>query len=118
LLFFWNNLGIGTDQERLQRTREIAAKASAIEPNSAEAHTALSYCRFLERDWQGVEAEIARAVKANPKSAVARGLYSFYLTLLERFEEAHRQAQLAEQLESPEAFRLTAIVAAFPYMGE
>jgi tetratricopeptide (TPR) repeat protein len=118
MLYVWNTLGISTDQERLQRTREIAAKASAIEPNSAEAHTALSCCRFLERDWNGVEAEIARAVKANPKLAVARGLHSFYLTILERFDEAHREAQLAEQLEPPEAFRLTAIVAAFPYMGE
>jgi tetratricopeptide (TPR) repeat protein len=118
MLYVWDNIGILTDQERLQRTREIAARASAIEMNSAEAHTALSFCRFLERDWQGVEAEIALAVKANPKLAIARYMDSFYLTLLERFDEAHREAQLAEQLESPEAARLTAIVAAFPYMGE
>jgi len=118
MLYVWNTLGIPTDQERLERTREIAAKASAIEPNSAEAHTALSSCRFLERDWNGVEAEIALAVKANPKLAVTRGLYSFYLAMLERFDEAHREAQLAEQLEPTEAFRLTAIIAAFPYIGE
>src|SRR5205085_378002 len=118
LLYVWNCLGIGTDQERLQKTREMAAKASAIEPNSAEAHTALSYCRFLERDWQGAISEIEQAIKANPKMATARGLYSFYLTILERFDEAHRQAQLAEQLEPPGAFRLTGIVAVFPYMGE
>jgi serine/threonine protein kinase len=118
IIYVWNCLGISTDQERLQKTREIAAKASAIDINSAEAHTALSCCRFLERDWKGVEAEIAQAVKANPKLAVARDLYSFYLTMLERFDEAHREAQLAEQLEPPEAFRLTAIVAAFPYIGE
>jgi len=66
--------------------------------NSAEAHTALSYCRFLERDWKGVEAEIALAVKANPKLAIARYMDSFYLTLLERFDEAHREAHWPSNL--------------------
>jgi serine/threonine protein kinase/Tfp pilus assembly protein PilF len=118
MLYVWNCIGAATEQERLTNTRHFAASAAAIEPNSAEAHLALSYCRFLERDWRGAEAEIVRAIKANPKLAIARDIYSFYLTILERFAEAHREAQLAESLESPEAARVTSIVAAFPYQGE
>jgi hypothetical protein len=119
MLYIWNLLpDMTTDQKRLERTREIAAKAAAIDPNSAEAHIALSACRFLERDWTGAEAEIVRAIAANPKLAVARDIYSFYLTILERFPEAHQQAEIAEQLEPPQAYRVTAIIAAFPYMGE
>ena len=106
------------DQRKVPEAIEEFRRALTLEPNSAEAHTALSSCRFLERDWNGVEAEIALAVKANPKLAVTRGLYSFYLAMLERFDEEHREAQLAEQLEPTEAFRLTAIIAAFPYIGE
>ena len=118
MLYVWNCIGAATDQERLTNTRHFAASAAAIEPNSAEAHLTLSYCRFLRRDWRGAEAEIVQAIKANPKLAIARDIYSFYLTILERFDEAHREAQLAETLESPEAARVTSVVAAFPYMGE
>lgn len=118
-LYVWSMLpGLTSDAQRLEQTRAIAAKAAAVDANSAEAYAARSWCRFLERDWPGAEAEIVRAIKRNPKLAVARDIYSFYLTILERFEEAHRQAQVAEQLEPPESARVTAIVAAFPYMGE
>jgi serine/threonine protein kinase len=118
-VYLWNLLpDMTTDQKRLERLKAIAAKATAIDPNSAEAHAALSGCRLMERDWPGAESEIVRAIWANPKLAIARDIYCIYLTLLERFDEAHRQAEIAEQLEPPDAARVTAIVGAFPYMGE
>ena len=118
MLYVWNYIGAATDQERMTNCALFAAKTAAMDPNSAEAHITLSYCHFLERDWQGAEGEIVRAIKANPKSAIAHDIYSFYLTILERFDEAHREAQVAESLEPPEAARVSAIVAAFPYQGE
>jgi len=35
LLYVWNYIGARTDQERLEKSREIASRASAIDPNSA-----------------------------------------------------------------------------------
>jgi tetratricopeptide (TPR) repeat protein len=120
-MYVWNLLpDMTNDQNRLERVKDIAAKAKAIDPGTAEAHAALSVSHFLERDWKGAEREIQEAIRLNPNLAIARDLYSFYLTILERFPEAHREAEAAEELQGlrPDARRVTAIVAAFPYMGE
>ena len=116
-LYIWCFLpGITNDQVRLQQTKKFATKAMAINPESAEFHIALSWCKFLERDWRGAEDEIVHAIKLNPDLAIPHDVRSFYLTMLDRFDEAHREADRAEELE-PSA-RATAIVAAFPFMGE
>jgi tetratricopeptide (TPR) repeat protein len=75
-------------------------------------------CHFLERDWGGAEAEVVRALERNPNLAIAHDLYTFYLSCLERFEEAHREARRAEALEPPGSVRVTAIIGAFPYISE
>jgi tetratricopeptide (TPR) repeat protein len=118
-LHVWGMLpGDSSDPERLQQMRAIYSKAVAIDPNSAEAHIALSFSHFLERDWRGAESEVVRAIARNPKLAIPHDLYTFYLECLERFEEAHREARRAEALEPPGSLRLTAIVGAWPYIGE
>jgi tetratricopeptide (TPR) repeat protein len=66
---------------RLERVREIADKALAINPNSPEGHTALSWCRFLERDWRGAEEAIRKAIKLNSDFALAHDIYCFYLSM-------------------------------------
>jgi tetratricopeptide (TPR) repeat protein len=117
-LYVWYILPGTNSQERLERTKELAAKAMAVDPKSAEAHVALSFCHFLERDWRGAESEIVRAIRRNPNLALAHDLYAFYLACLERFDESHREAQRAEALEPPGSLRVTAIVGAFPYIAE
>src|SRR5438477_5563491 len=115
-VYGWDLIGIATEQERLKAVQPMADKLMAIAPASAECHAALSLCSFVERDWHGAEEQMAKAIQINPKLPIARVMYSFYLTMLGRFDEAHRQAQQAEELE-PSA-RATAIVAAWPFMGE
>jgi tetratricopeptide (TPR) repeat protein len=118
-LYTWNILsGVDTEQERHRRTQEIAEKALAINPDQAEGHAALSWTRFLERDWHGAEAEVVQALKSNPDLAIAHDMYCFYLTLLGRTAEARREGQRAEQLEPPGSKRVTALIAAFPLMAE
>jgi serine/threonine protein kinase len=118
-LYTWLMLpGITNDQIRFQKVKEIADRALAIDANAAERHTALSLCRFLERNWRGAEEEIRRAIQLNPNHAIAHYLYSYYLTLQLRTEEARREGQRAEELEPPAADRVAAVVAAWPYMAE
>jgi serine/threonine protein kinase len=118
-LYTWNILsGVDSEQERHRRTQEIAEKALAINPDQAEGHAALSWTRFLERDWHGAETEVGRALKSNPDLAIAHNMYCFYLTLLGRTAEARREGQRAEQLEPPGSKRVTALIAAFPLMAE
>src|SRR6185503_2488317 len=66
-LYTWLMIpGITNEQIRFQKVKELADKALAIDPQAAEGHIALSWCKFLEKDWRGAEAEIARAIQLNP----------------------------------------------------
>ena len=118
-LYTWNILsGVSTEEERHRRTAEIAQKALAINPNQAEGHAALSWTRFIERDWRGAENEVVKAIQENPNLPIAHDMYCFYLTLLGRTTEARREGQRAEELEPPGSKRVTALIAAFPLMQE
>jgi hypothetical protein len=118
-VYAWAMLpGLVSDQERLQKTREIAQKLLAIGPNLAESHTALSYCHFLQRDWREAEREILLAIKANPDYAFAHEAYCFYLTNQGRTSEAEREGQRAQALEPPTSGRISAIFAVFPFIAE
>src|SRR5206468_1963205 len=47
MLLAWDSLpGLDTEQERLRQASELARKVMAVQPRSAEAHTAVSYCHF------------------------------------------------------------------------
>ena len=110
--------GITNEQIRLQKVSELAGKALAIDPNAAEGHMALSWCRFLQRDWRGAEDEIVRAIKLNPNQPIAHGFYCFYLAMQGRTAEARREGQRAEELEPPGSERVTAIIASWPFLAE
>jgi len=119
MLYTWNMVpDSSTEQRRLQHVREIANKALAIDPNAAEGHTALSWCRFLQRDWRGAENEIQRAIRLNPKLPTAHDVYCFYLSMQGRTAEARREGQRAEELEPPGSERVTAVVASWPYVAD
>jgi serine/threonine protein kinase len=118
-LYGWSTVpGVTNDQQRLQRVKEIASKLMGINPNLAEVHTALSFCHFLERDWRQAEQEIQRAINANPDYAFGHFIYCFYLSLEGRAAEAEREGQKAQALEPPDAARMLAIAAAWPFEAE
>src|SRR6185503_9826102 len=81
-----------------------------------EGHLALSWCRFLLRDWRGAESEIQQAIKLDPKFALAHDVYCFYLAAQGRAEEANREGQLWTN-QPPEAQRASAMIAAWPFMA-
>lgn len=116
-LYTWCMLPEISSEQRLQRTREIADKALAIDPNAAEGHTALSWCKFLERDWRGAEDEIVLAITLNPNFAIARDIYSFYLSMQGRTEEAHREALRAAKAETSSK-RASAIIGSWAFIAE
>ncbi len=115
-LYVWGQPGLfASQEERILKTKEIADKLMAIDPNSAEGHTALSWYKFLNQDWVGAEEEIVRAISLNGKYPIAHDIYGFYLSLLGRTGEAMREGQLAQAL-APTA-RTTALVAASPFFA-
>lgn len=117
-LYTWNQLpGVTNEHIRLQRVQEIAQRALAADPDSAEGYTALSWSRFLQRDWRGAEADIQRALRLNPELALAHDVYAFYLSMQGRGKEARREGQLSAN-QPPLSRRASAVIAAWPFMAE
>ena len=62
------------------QAEEAAKKALAIDPNLAEAHTALGQTReVIHFDYKGAEREYRRAIELNPKYAPVHNRYSCFL---------------------------------------
>lgn len=118
-LYIWGLLpGFPSEESRRLKVKEIADVVLAIDSNSAEGHAALSLYNYLGRDWRGAEAEIVRAIELNPNLGIPHQFYAFYLTMLGRTEEARRESRLADELASPAATRISAIVSAWPFMAD
>jgi Tfp pilus assembly protein PilF len=87
-------------KEVIQRARAAILKALEIDPDLAEARSALSGVKLrYDFDWRGAEEEQQRAIALDPNYATAHLRYSQYLSFRERFDEALREARRAEQLD-------------------
>jgi TolB-like protein/Tfp pilus assembly protein PilF len=80
--------------------REAAAKALALDPSLAQAHTSLAISKFyVDWDWSGAEAEYKQATALNPNNARAHYFYSIYLVSAARLEEAMKEIERAQDLD-------------------
>jgi serine/threonine protein kinase/tetratricopeptide (TPR) repeat protein len=79
--------------------RSAAFKALELDPNLAEAHTAMASIKNLDWDWTGSERDFRRALELNPDSVVTCGCFANLLARLGRFQEALALAQHAVRLD-------------------
>jgi TolB-like protein/DNA-binding winged helix-turn-helix (wHTH) protein len=87
-------------KDSLPFARDAALKALQLDPNLAEAHSALGKIRMvLEWDWTGAESEFKRAIELNPSYAAAHTWYAHYLVAVGRFEEGVSEAKRALELD-------------------
>jgi eukaryotic-like serine/threonine-protein kinase len=79
---------------------EAASTAVELDPNLAEAHTALGQA-ILFRDfaWASAEHHLVRAIELDPNYAPARVLYALQLVKEGRFTEALREAHIGRDLD-------------------
>jgi eukaryotic-like serine/threonine-protein kinase len=79
---------------------EAASTAVEIDPNLAEAHTALGQA-ILFRDfaWASAEHHLVRAIELDPNYAPARVLYALQLVKEGRFSESLREAHIGRDLD-------------------
>jgi TolB-like protein/Tfp pilus assembly protein PilF len=91
--------GFRTPSEVMPQAKEAALKALSIDDSIAEAHLSLAmvYFRF-EWDWEGAERHLKRAIELNHGYSVAHYLYTIYLLVMERFDEAFTEAKITRQL--------------------
>ena len=86
--------------EAFPKARAAALKALEIDDSLAEAHTALGMVRlYYEWNWSGAEHALRRALELSPNYAYGHANWSDWLIVMERYEEAIVQAQLAVELD-------------------
>jgi len=103
--------GVMGRAEALEKSRIAVEHALEIDPNLAEALAASAERKYLfEWDWEGAEADLKRAVEANPGSDFVRIAYAYFLSAVARFDDAIEQATVAKELDplSPSAFHIVA----------
>jgi serine/threonine-protein kinase len=93
-------MGYTAPREAGPKAKAAALKAVELDSRLAEGHSALATVNyFCEWDWAGAEVEFKRAIELNPNYPDARALYSHYLTIMKRPEEAMPQIQRALELD-------------------
>src|ERR1700722_527286 len=93
--------GVMHPKDTMPRAEAAARTALELDPNSAEANSALAYIRSLfDWKWQEAEALYRRAIALNPGSSKARHWFSVdFLAMLGRFDEAEAEIQMARELD-------------------
>jgi TolB-like protein/DNA-binding winged helix-turn-helix (wHTH) protein/Tfp pilus assembly protein PilF len=94
-------LGVLAPKDSLPQSRDAAEKAIALDPNLAEAHTALGVEKsHYEFDFPGAEKEFLTALELNPNSAYSHLFYSnCYLMPMARVDQAIAENQKALELD-------------------
>ena len=80
--------------------KAVASALRAVEADDAlaEAHASLGFVKlYYERDWEGAERELSRAVELKPESAVARRWHAFNLSAMGKHEEAAAEIERARE---------------------
>lgn len=82
-------------KEALPKARVAIDRALSLDPNLAKAHVVQAMLKEYEFDWKGAEANYKKAIDLSPNLDFARNNYAFYLSVMDRQDEA--LAQLEQQ---------------------
>lgn len=86
--------------EAITKAKRAARQALAIDPNLAEAHTAIGFAHFWhDWDWASSEDSYRTAIALNPNYSWARYRYAHLLSNTGRHEEAMVQNEIAQKLD-------------------
>lgn len=99
----WNLIGIfrlRRPSEAFPMARSAAQRALAIEPEMAEAHTALAFtAQYFGWDWAGADQTYRRAIALQPGYANAHHWYADFLDSQGRVDEALSEIRRARELD-------------------
>ena len=90
----WARANQGGDPQKLMpRATAAAQRALALDPNLAKAHVVRAMVYEYEFDWDAAESEYKRAIELSPNLDFARNWYAFFLSVMNRPEEALRELE-------------------------
>ena len=86
--------------EAVEKARAAVTRALELDPDLAEAHTALGLVRFyFEWDWSGADDEFRRALELNPGSQAVHEEYGNFLDAMGRLDEGLAHSREAAKLD-------------------
>ncbi len=88
-----------SNEEGYSKARNAAVKAGEIDPDLAEAHTALGFSYRAEWKWSEAERESKKALEIDPNNARSRYYYGLYLQYVGRTGDSIREIKMAVDLE-------------------
>jgi serine/threonine protein kinase len=92
--------GVVPPREAIPKAQEAVLKAIELDDTLAQAHYQLANFRFyFEWDWTGAEKEFQRAIELNPNYADIHIIYSSFLDMMRRPEEAIVEIERALELD-------------------
>ena len=93
-------VGLVSNHEGFRRAKDAARRAIELDPELAEAYTALAFATWAY-DWNFAEAEelFQKAIRLNPNYPRAFEWYAFLLSCAERHAEAIEKMRCAERLD-------------------
>lgn len=97
---FGSAWGMLPPDEHWPKAMVANARSLKLDDTLAQAHNNLGALNMVyHRDWAMAEREIRRAIDLNPKFEEVHYLYSFYLIVMERFDEAIAEGKRALELD-------------------
>jgi tetratricopeptide (TPR) repeat protein len=116
LAYVQMSVGHGPSPPRVafKQMKEAASEALRLDPALGEAHACLAWVRaFAEWDWPAAEGEFRRAVELSPNSPEAHRMYSWYLSAMDRPDEAIAQSTRGRELAPASLTEGYAVAAAY-----
>jgi eukaryotic-like serine/threonine-protein kinase len=106
-------------EDAFPKAKGAAQKALEIDDSLAEAHIALGIVRlYHEWDWSGAEYACKRAIELNPNYAWGHAIWSDWLLVMERQEEAVAEERIAVELDPLSAGLNARLGAKLSLMGD
>ncbi|HXH51074.1 MAG TPA: hypothetical protein VNM47_17175, partial [Terriglobia bacterium] len=98
-------MGLVSLAEAKGKAMPATVKALELDPTLAEGHFMLAAIKtWVDWNWSGAESEFKKAIGLNPSLSEGHAVYSHFLMLMGRPEEASQQIQRAMQLDPLNAF--------------
>ena len=105
-------------QEAYAKAKEVAAKALTINPDLADAHTAIAFPTFVyDFQWEKAEKSFRRALELNPNAADTLDFYGLFLSAQLRFDEASKVQRRAQELDPLTEWHTTDLVSTLMRAG-
>jgi tetratricopeptide (TPR) repeat protein len=96
--------------EAWEKAKHAATNAVRANDSLAEAHASLGFVRLhYDRDWEGAERELQRAIVLNPRNQVSHRWYSYSLSAMGRHDEAAAEIERARQISPQSPVMATAL---------